>query len=162
MNESKTCTKCGQTKQIIEFGKGNGYKGYRRSQCKKCLSLYSKAYAQANQEKMALNQKLFRSTNGEQIAAKNREYKQANPEKVRVNSQLRRARTSNSGVFKVTAKEIAKLYASPCAYCGAPSKHLDHIIPISRGGTHGIGNLTGACAKCNQSKSDKFITEWKS
>jgi 5-methylcytosine-specific restriction endonuclease McrA len=49
----------------------------------------------------------------------------------------------------------------PCIYCGAKAEHLDHIIPISRGGLHKVGNLAPSCAKCNLSKSAKFVTEWR-
>ena len=62
---------------------------------------------------------------------------------------------------KVTTAEVERMLAKPCAYCGAPSEHIDHIIPLSRGGRHSIGNLTGACAKCNKSKSNKLLVEWR-
>lgn len=46
-----------------------------------------------------------------------------------------------------------------CTYCGAPGTdvelEIDHIIPVSKGGSHHISNLTTACRKCNQTKSDK-------
>ena len=59
-----------------------------------------------------------------------------------------------------TTKNIQELLSKPCAYCSAPSKHIDHIIPLSRGGLHDISNVIGACAECNQSKGDRLILEW--
>ena len=45
-----------------------------------------------------------------------------------------------------------------CSYCGAPGTdaelEVDHIIPVSRGGSHHMSNLTTACRGCNQEKSD--------
>ncbi|MDP9346364.1 MAG: HNH endonuclease [Actinomycetota bacterium] len=42
----------------------------------------------------------------------------------------------------------------PCAFCGRPAAHLDHITPISQGGTDAPSNLQALCAECNLSKGD--------
>ena len=42
-----------------------------------------------------------------------------------------------------------------CAYCGQQADTVDHIIPLSKGGTHHETNLTSACAKCNYGKKDQ-------
>ena len=49
-----------------------------------------------------------------------------------------------------------------CQYCGAEDGpfHLDHVIPVSRGGDHGMHNLVVACARCNLSKGAKTPEEW--
>jgi|DEB0MinimDraft_6_1074348.scaffolds.fasta_scaffold85292_1 5-methylcytosine-specific restriction endonuclease McrA len=44
-----------------------------------------------------------------------------------------------------------------CAYCGKPDHRaseleLDHVIPISKGGAHHLGNIVPACRQCNHSK----------
>lgn len=45
-----------------------------------------------------------------------------------------------------------------CTYCGVPGTdaelEIDHIIPVSKGGSHHISNLTTACRACNQKKSN--------
>ena len=46
------------------------------------------------------------------------------------------------------------LLADPCAYCGAPSTTLDHIVPQASGGEDGEHNIVGACGSCNSSKQD--------
>jgi hypothetical protein len=47
-----------------------------------------------------------------------------------------------------------------CTYCGIPGTdaelEIDHIIPVSKGGSNHISNLTTACRKCNQQKRDKI------
>jgi len=47
-----------------------------------------------------------------------------------------------------------------CHYCGIESTnalvdfHLDHIIPITRGGTSNLNNLIPSCPSCNQEKTN--------
>lgn len=48
-----------------------------------------------------------------------------------------------------------------CRYCGCTDElAVDHIIPLSRGGTNDPENLTPACKPCNSSKRDKLVEEW--
>jgi 5-methylcytosine-specific restriction endonuclease McrA len=56
--------------------------------------------------------------------------------------------------------EIFARWRSRCAYCDAPAEHLDHVVPISRGGADAAHNLLPACAPCNLSKSDKSLADW--
>lgn len=50
------------------------------------------------------------------------------------------------------------LRRDPCAYCGAPSSSVDHIVPQNPlvpaplGGKHGWLNYVGACQPCNGRK----------
>lgn len=50
-----------------------------------------------------------------------------------------------------------------CKYCGARGVRLecDHIVPVSRGGTHDDANLNTACFECNRAKRNKPLSEWK-
>lgn len=56
-----------------------------------------------------------------------------------------------------TRKFIPVLLADPCAYCGAPSAEIEHIVPRARGGEDTWDNLTGACPTCNSRKSAKSL-----
>lgn len=51
----------------------------------------------------------------------------------------------------------AILLGDPCSYCGAPAEHIDHIVPLSRGGSGDWDNLTAACAACNMSKGAQSL-----
>lgn len=48
-----------------------------------------------------------------------------------------------------------------CVYCGMPGTHcileVDHIVPVSRGGTNEMFNLATSCADCNVGKSSRVI-----
>ena len=48
-----------------------------------------------------------------------------------------------------------------CTYCGAKEYlTIDHILPLSRGGSNNKDNLTTACRSCNSRKHNKTIEEW--
>jgi HNH endonuclease len=48
-----------------------------------------------------------------------------------------------------------------CMYCGGPDpKHLDHVVPLSRGGPDGPENRLISCQSCNLRKSDRTPSEW--
>lgn len=65
----------------------------------------------------------------------------------------RLAKAKMAQVTGETAEYVRILRLDPCAYCGAPSEHIDHIVPFSRGGPTDWMNLAPACAKCNYRKS---------
>lgn len=49
-----------------------------------------------------------------------------------------------------------------CLYCGERGVplELDHILPLSRGGSNHFLNLMPACKSCNASKGAKTYVEW--
>lgn len=49
-----------------------------------------------------------------------------------------------------------------CQYCWVRGGRLecDHVVPVSRGGTHDLSNLVTACFACNRSKRNKTVEEW--
>ena len=73
----------------------------------------------------------------------------------------RRARVRRNPVFQVSAKDQRRLAQSPCYHCGAQGEHIDHVIPVALGGSHGIGNLRSMCKSCNLSKNSKLYAEFR-
>lgn len=49
-----------------------------------------------------------------------------------------------------------------CFYCGepAPDGHVEHVIPLSRGGAQSVGNTVWACGPCNLGKGSLLLAEW--
>jgi 5-methylcytosine-specific restriction endonuclease McrA len=117
---------------------------------------YDLTYRQENRARYSQHQRDWYAKNAEHAREAGREYASA-----------RRARVADNGSFRVTPSDYANMLRranGACTYCSTPltakTLHWDHIIPISRGGSHSVGNLAPSCAPCNQSKSSKLLIEW--
>jgi 5-methylcytosine-specific restriction endonuclease McrA len=80
-------------------------------------------------------------------------------------SGARRARQFGVPVIDLTNEEwqlILVAFEYHCAYCGIQPAQLtqDHIVPLSKGGSHTKSNILPACNACNQRKGNKFLAEF--
>lgn len=85
-------------------------------------------------------------------------------------SHRRRADIYGSLVHEVTDEMVWEFNPSGpgcCNYCRCElsfedrrSWHIDHVVPLARGGTHELSNLVVACPPCNHSKGSKMLDEW--
>ena len=115
-----------------------------------------------NPEKAREIQRKYRAAHPEIYRKASKKYSEANPEVKRATEAKRKATKRDNSKFKISTKELKDLYAGPCSYCGASGEMtLDHVVPISRGGVHGVSNLVPACGPCNFSKGQKLLIEWK-
>lgn len=94
-----------------------------------------------------------------------RDWQKRNPEKVAAWRQSTRAKRKQAEVRDVTSDDWRRLvarYRGECAYCGQVCQPtIDHVVPLSRGGRHSIGNIVPACWSCNFSKNARTIVEWR-
>ena len=71
----------------------------------------------------------------------------------------RRARVNAAFVEYVSRDLVYKRDGGRCHVCGRKVRknrwHMDHIIPLARGGEHSYRNVAVACPKCNLSKGTK-------
>jgi len=136
------------------------------------VKAYSKKYREENPEKEKARHKKWQKENPEKVKAYSKKWEKENPEKARASKRLkdskRRAQKRNTQVEVIT-DELLKEYwikknidPQRCFYCeDRPYEHLEHCIPLSRGGTHTKDNLVPACASCNLSKGTKTPDEWE-
>lgn len=103
--------------------------------------------------------------NADRVKAAGDKWRKANPDKVRQRGATQRFKRRGAETFRVTPNDWRRLclrYDNACCYCGS-TKPLtqDHVIPLSRGGRHSIGNIVPACLSCNSSKNNRLIVEWR-
>lgn len=96
---------------------------------------------------------------------RHRQWKAANPGRVKANRQRRRSwKRGAEGAH--TADDLITIRSQQrgrCAYCRVklrPGAHLDHIVPLARGGTNWPRNLQWLCEPCNLSKGGKDPIEF--
>jgi len=111
------------------------------------------------------------------------EYKKARAEyrktpqykkKKRIENRIRRARKYHSGPYdKIDPVDIFERDGWCCMICGAKTPkslrgsydesapELDHIVPLSIGGTHTVDNVQCSCRSCNGKKGMMHPEEYK-
>ena len=71
--------------------------------------------------------------------------------------------TTRKSLSKKIRFEVFKRDAFTCQYCGrkAPDVvlQIDHIEPVSKGGTNEFLNLVTSCVACNSGKSDRRLSD---
>ncbi|WNI28612.1 HNH endonuclease [Streptomyces sp. ITFR-6] len=120
-------------------------------------------YREDPERHRARHRKWYRE-NVEHARAYSRAYGAAHPETLRENNDRRRARKIAASIVPFTMRELYRQWDEDgmygCVYCPGPFEHIDHVVPLSRGGEHGIENLVPSCADCNLSKNDADPWEW--
>lgn len=94
-----------------------------------------------------------------------RAYHRAHPEATRAKGNNRRARELAAGGTFGKADVQAKLAQQKglCYWCRTPlgsNYHVDHVMPLSKGGSNGPENIVCACSTCNLSKGAKMPWEF--
>lgn len=66
-------------------------------------------------------------------------------------------------ISKAVRFEVFKRDKFTCQYCGASAPdvmlEVDHIKPVSKGGTDDLMNLVTACRNCNRGKTNKELSD---
>jgi 5-methylcytosine-specific restriction endonuclease McrA len=181
----KTCTKCGRELPATTeyfFAQKNPTQPLR-AKCKVCHTrqangrhkvpevaehLRKRAREKYSEDPESGREKcrLWREGNRETMRECGRTYSRKNPDKRATKTRNRKARIRGS-VGRHTVADERRQYERQrgrCYWCGVSvpwsAKHVDHVIPVARGGSNGPENLVIACASCNLSKGAKLPHEF--
>lgn len=124
----------------------------------------SRRWANDNRERMRKRMRHWYEANRAKVSVTTKRWRSNNLSKVRAYAARRRARLANA--IGNGPNDVSKMYANQkgrCWYCLidiSAGYHVDHRIPLSRGGSNHPSNLVLACPNCNLSKHDKLPHEW--
>ena len=122
-------------------------------------------WKQNNREQDRRISLICRWANIEAYRERARQWHVENRDKSRANVRRRRAMRHLNGSVMTSAEQRKWESAQPkvCCYCGvdcAEKYHIDHVVPIAKGGEHQAHNLAIACPSCNQRKGAKDVSEF--
>ena len=165
-------------KRTAQWRKDNPdwHKEYRRQWAannREKVSEYNRRFYYANQEKELERarkrrkadpgmSKRWRDSNLAHAREQEQRYRDEHPEKGIEREHKRRARKRNAYVAPVTAADIAHLMEQQrgrCPYCQCSIRdgyHVDHYVPLAKGGTHEPANVQLTCPTCNSRKGAKL------
>ena len=125
---------------------------------------YQKKWYEDNWGSKKDYQKKWREDNPDKVKEYTKRWKQNNPEKRRRDRHIYRTHKKGNG-GSYTTEEWEQLVCDTgnvCLSCGKSGDDIkltiDHIIPLSKGGTSAIDNLQPLCFSCNASKGAKETT----
>lgn len=117
-------------------------------------------YQERHRERNKARSKKWREENYDRFRELVRNWQIKNNEKTRIYTSNRKRGTRG---IKINKSEIHNWETKLCGICNKKIKgdyHLDHIIPLSRGGLHDVSNLQLAHPLCNRMKFTKLPEEF--
>lgn len=171
------------TSRLPECGTRARYKrGCRCDDCRTANNAYAKelrdrgpekyrarnlAYCEQNREKESARAKRWYAQNQDRAKTRIKEWQKANPDKVRAAKRtgIAKKRLIEGAEFE-SGIDYESLWTGCCGICGEPmdrtlergfreSPTIDHIMPLSKGGSHIVDNLQWAHWSCNSGKGAK-------
>lgn len=146
------------------------------------ISVYYSQKYQNNRSSIRASQKKYYEENKDTVAQQHKKYYDENKEKCLSRAKEYRQTEHGSAVVKACRKnytlrkqnaegdfswleleELLSFFDYRCAYTGEPLKegyHLDHVVPLSKGGLNYIWNIVPSCPMANLSKNNKHMETW--
>ena len=174
----KKCSTCQMIKPLICFGKDKRAKNGLRSQCKECEKKY-RINGEKNRDKDKKREyaKRYRESHREQERLRRDKWKAENPEKYnayRKRTKVTRRCTTTDFDPDITLEKLYNRDGGTCALCGGLCDYndyafrgsvfiagneypsIDHIRPLSKGGSHTWDNVQLAHRQCNSIKHNHY------
>ena len=139
------------------------YKNYYQSNKKTIIEKskeYQKKYNEINRDIILAKRRLYNQKKKKERLEYDKKYRQTPEGKIssKNRNHKRRSITRNGDVTTLQLMELEQ-NAKVCYWCNISLKkvkvHIDHYVPLSKGGSHTLSNLVVSCPKCNQTKSAK-------
>lgn len=154
----KVCKTCGAARSFAEFSPHRACVGGVRSECKVCSARYTSRWRSENPERNNAAVARWHANHPERVREIGTRWRRANGQRLREYRQRRCAIVRGAAIAgrAIQRVDIWKRDGGKCHICGKACDprnwHLDHLIPVSRGGTHTEDNVAVSHPRCNQSR----------
>lgn len=127
------------------------------------LKQLSRNWQEQNREKTRVSSAKWRDANPEKRKATTARYRAANPDRELINAANRRARLRSALHPDRCDLKIAAMYRLAAFLTArfATPYHVDHVVPLSKGGLHHQDNLVVMRGDYNCAKGAKIIPDLK-
>lgn len=91
-----------------------------------------------------------------------KKWKRKNPEMLKAQVERRKINEPTKKNYKRNFDTLFERHNGKCIICQSTERlTLDHIVPISQGGSNELENLQLLCVACNSSKGPKSMEDWQ-
>ena len=143
-------------REIRERWKKNNPEKYKASRSKSAI----RKWVDENRDRVRKYAQNWKDKNREKVNEYQKAWKASNPDKVAASRHTVRAqRKGAEGTHTPEEwRELCERYDNKCLCCNEVKPlTVDHVIPLSKGGTNYIDNIQPLCKSCNCRKSTKTI-----
>jgi 5-methylcytosine-specific restriction endonuclease McrA len=138
----KECTACGLDKEASEFYAGRG-------KCKECQKEYIKQWQRDNRQRVSANTAKSRKNTTKWRESNNR--------------YLHKRRSLVAESLPTGYRQaVLNFYGAQCAKCGSADRlEMDHVVPLTLGGSNTLSNIQVLCKPCNASKKNRSCADYR-
>lgn len=144
VGKAKRCPRCETWKPLEKFTRDSSRRDGLCYLCKKCKRQDTKHYYLNHPEAMKRNQTLYRKRHVDLANARSRRW--------------------NHNHRTTEVNRLLEVYGSVCHLCGKvialKDFSIDHIVPLSLGGSDIFSNTKPAHRSCNSSKGNRVALEY--
>lgn len=123
--------------------------------------VYKQRYNEENSEEIAERNRNYRRANRQRLIEYDRQRRRADPVKYAEYRRARRARLKGVISEPYTRDQVWALTHGVCWLCNTPITtdewHIEHRLPLSKGGSDTLANLAPAHPECNGWKKDRVL-----